>query len=58
MNPELPIPTSFIMDTNKGGIPTTVCACGVLMFRSMAQGHIDTCPTYQAWLADQTPVRE
>jgi hypothetical protein len=43
-----PVPTSFIVETNKGGMPITICSCGVLMFKPMAARHYKTCPAYLA----------
>ena len=34
---------SFVVETNVGGIPITVCGCGALLMQSMAQEHIDSC---------------
>lgn len=48
MSVDDPIPTSFIVETNKGGMPITICTCGVLMFKPMAHGHMETCAAYLA----------
>ena len=49
-----PLPVlSFTMDTSQGGIPLTLCGCGVLLLRTkMAWGHIDLCPTMAEWRAE------
>lgn len=52
------IPTSFIVETNKGGMPVTICSCGVLMFKPMASIHIEVCNTAQLALAKQRPLPE
>lgn len=37
--------TSLVLDTNHGGVPVTICACGVLLFvGNLAWRHIDACP--------------
>lgn len=36
-------PISFILDTDKGGVPVTVCVCGVLTIYG-SNTHIDNCP--------------
>jgi hypothetical protein len=39
--------TSFLLDTNYGGKPVTVCACGVLlMVGPSAWQHIDECSAF------------
>lgn len=47
--------TSLVLDTNNGGIPATICACGVLLFIAdgghMAWRHIDNCPIAQEALS-------
>lgn len=45
--PTEPVVTSFHMDTSAGGIPITLCACGLLMYQPMALVHMGTCSTYQ-----------
>lgn len=41
---DLPL-QSFVLETNYGGIPVTVCACGAILRRHMsAWKHIDACP--------------
>ena len=47
------VPTSFIVETNKGGMPITICACGVLMYKPVARSHFETCPAYLAAIAVQ-----
>ncbi len=49
---ETPVVTSFYMDTSAGGIPITLCACGLLIFQPMARIHVATCATYIAHQAD------
>ena len=41
------VPVGFIVETNKGGIPIKVCACGVLMVGPMADAHLEHCPVYR-----------
>lgn len=38
-------PISFVLNTNRGGVAVTVCACGVLLLPSLAHHHIVACPT-------------
>lgn len=38
-----PAVTSFHLDTSAGGIPITLCACGLLIFQPMARIHLATC---------------
>ena len=49
---ETPVVTSFYMDTSAGGIPITLCACGLLIFQPMARIHMATCAIYIAHKAD------
>ena len=41
-----PLPVqSFVAESNFGGMSMTICACGVLLYRSQrAWLHIDKCP--------------
>lgn len=50
-----PLPAqSFVVETNYGGMPVTICGCGVLLLRNMdAWNHIDQCPTMQGFYAEQ-----
>lgn len=40
------MPVSFVVESNYGGIPITLCACGVLLVTSMAETHALACPAY------------
>lgn len=41
--------TSLVLETNKGGVPVTLCACGVLLVViPQAWQHIDNCPAMAA----------
>ena len=45
MEPKLPN-RSFAFNADIGGIPVTVCDCGVMLFQSeMAWNHINRCPS-------------
>ena len=46
MNNPRGLPTlSFHVDTSRGGLPVSVCACGVWLIRDeIAWQHIDSCP--------------
>jgi hypothetical protein len=52
------VPTSFIIETNKGGMPITICSCGVLMFKPMALDHIADCAVAQAQLSTEAEANE
>jgi hypothetical protein len=41
--PKRNYPESFILDSNRGGVPITVCVCGVLTIYG-SNTHIDNCP--------------
>lgn len=41
------IPVSFRVETNVGGIPITICACGVLVLTSMFEQHGVFCESYK-----------
>ena len=63
--PTEPVVTSFIIETSAGGLPITLCACGLLMYQPMAVVHMGTCSTYRrlhmdslAATMDQTVVDE
>ncbi len=64
--PTEPVVTSFIIKTSAGGLPITLCACGLLMYQPMAVVHMGTCSTYRSRRAnpcgdaplDQTVVDE
>lgn len=63
--PREPVVTSFHVDTSAGGIPITLCACGLLMYQPMAIVHMGTCSIYRrlhgddlAATMDQTVVDE
>ena len=49
---EHPAVVSFHMDTSAGGIPITLCACGLLIYQPMARIHIEGCATYLRTLRD------
>ena len=36
-----PVAPSFHMETSIGGIPITLCACGLLMYQPMATVHME-----------------
>ena len=42
------MPVSFVAESNYGGIPITVCGCGVLLMTAMAETHAMACPVYLA----------
>jgi hypothetical protein len=45
--PDLPV--SFVAETNKGGVPMTLCSCGVVLVTGdFAWGHINNCPAAAA----------
>ena len=50
-----PAVTSFHLDTSAGGIPITLCACGLLIFQPMARIHLATCAIYIAHQAVREP---
>ena len=40
---------SLVLETDKGGVPVTLCACGALLLAiSAAWHHIDNCPAMAA----------
>ena len=45
--------TSFVVETNFGGIPVTLCSCGVLLYQPMAKIHPATCPEFLAQQAEE-----
>lgn len=48
--PDLPV--SFVAETNKGGVPMTLCSCGVVLVTGdFAWDHINNCPAAAAFLA-------
>jgi len=58
--PNIPIVTSFVIETNLGGIPITLCSCGLLIYQPMAQIHMEVCQVYQLYLrpADPNPAKD
>jgi len=42
-----PVVTSFHMETSAGGIPITLCSCGLLIYQPMALVHMETCGSYR-----------
>jgi|JI9StandDraft_1071089.scaffolds.fasta_scaffold03414_9 hypothetical protein len=49
-----PVVTSFHMETSQGGIPITMCACGLLIYQPMATTHMRTCDAYRRTLRTET----
>ena len=49
-----PVVTSFFMETSRGGIPITLCACGLLMYQPMATTHMAKCESYRKTLRTET----
>lgn len=49
-----PVVTSFHMETSAGGIPVTLCACGLLMYQPMAPTHMAKCESYRKTLRTET----
>ena len=45
--PAPPVVTSFVMETSLGGIPITLCSCGLLIYQPMARTHMAVCAIYQ-----------
>ena len=45
--PTEPVVISFSIETSAGGLPITLCACGLLMYQPMALVHMGTCSTYR-----------
>jgi hypothetical protein len=45
--PDRPVVTSFIVETNLGGLPITLCTCGLLIYQPMARTHMAVCAIYQ-----------
>ncbi len=41
-------PVSLVIETNRGGVPITIGACGVLVLRDKATEHESTCLTCAA----------
>jgi len=52
--PDAHMPVSFVVESNYGGIPITLCACGVLLATSMAETHAAACPIYLAHTVDNS----
>ena len=44
---------SVVLESNKGGLPMTLCACGVLVLASMSEDHVGDCLTYQRVIASE-----
>lgn len=44
IHPDSPL----VAESNYGGIPITVCGCGVLLMTAMAETHAMACPVYLA----------
>lgn len=44
---------SFVMETNHGGIPVSICACGVLLMHGHCQSHLDACQAVAEWEANR-----
>jgi hypothetical protein len=42
------------METSIGGIPVTLCACGLLMYQPMATVHMAKCESYRKTLRTET----
>lgn len=51
------MPVSFIVESNRGGIALTICACGVLLICGMSQAHLDGCQAIAEWEAEQDAKR-
>ncbi len=50
-------PISFVLETNRGGAPVMVCACGVLVLHGMADAHVRGCVIWgNAQLAAERPA--
>lgn len=49
-----PVVTSFHMETSQGGIPITLCVCGLLMYQPMAPTHMAKCEAYRKTLRTET----
>lgn len=49
-----PVVTSFNMETSAGGIPITLCSCGLLIYQPMARIHMQTCASYRKTLRAET----
>lgn len=39
-------PVSMVLETNVGGVPVTICSCGVLLLTAMWSKHAERCPIY------------
>ena len=55
LHPRPKLPVAFVAESNMGGIPVHVCACGVLLYggSDIAWEHVDRCA---AWAAFQEGV--
>ena len=49
---------SVVLESNKGGLPMTLCACGVLLMATMADSHTKDCLTYQRVLASEATPKK
>ncbi len=50
------MPVSMVLETNKGGVPVTICACGallVILHGIDITDHTTHCIAYQRWEACQ-----
>ena len=49
-----PVTASFYVESSAGGLPVTLCACGVLMYQPMARVHMAKCESYRKTLRTET----
>jgi hypothetical protein len=45
--------TRIVLESNLGGLSMVLCGCGVLLVETMQNAHMEHCPTYLQYLADE-----
>ncbi len=51
------MPISFVLETNMGGVPVTLCSCGAILYQPMASNHVEQCAVAATAVAlpEETP---